>query len=113
MIKNAGRSGLFGYIFEKEHPEQALSSEPVQALKEKYDLILYVANLVTGGNDTVNRIDWVPLACGESPQYVWDIPTMFVSLGDPYHFVDVPMIRPLSTAMTTLTRCWMLCWKRS
>ena len=43
----------------------------------------------------MNRIDWVPLACGESPQYVWDIPTMFVSLGDPYHFVDVPMIRTL------------------
>lgn len=95
VIKKLEEAGFLVTYFEKEHPEQALSSEPVQALKEKYDLILYVANLVTGGNDTVNRIDWVPLACGESPQYVWDIPTMFVSLGDPYHFVDVPMIRTL------------------
>lgn len=66
---------------------------PVSELKERFDLILYVANVITGGNNTVNRIRYVPKACGESPQYVRDIPTMFVSLGDPYHFVDVPMIR--------------------
>lgn len=68
-------------------------SLPVKELKKRFDLILYVANVITGGNNTVNRIKYVPRACGESPQYVWDIPTMFVSLGDPYHFVDVPMIR--------------------
>ena len=66
---------------------------PVQELKARFDLILYVANMVTGGNDTVNRLRYMPKACGESPQLVRDIPTMFVSLGDPYHFVDVPMIR--------------------
>ena len=62
-----------------------MSNAPVRELKQKYDVILYVANLVTGGNDTVNRIRWLPWACGESPQYVQDIPTLFVSLGDPYH----------------------------
>lgn len=67
--------------------------QPVQELKEQFDLILYVANVITGGNDTVNRIWYTPKACGESPQYVKDIPTMFISLWDPYHFVDVPMIR--------------------
>lgn len=93
VVRKLEDAGFAVTCFDKEHPAQALSSEPVQVLKEKYDLILYVANLVTGGNNTVNRIDWVPMACGESPQYVRDIPTMFVSLGDPYHFVDVPMIR--------------------
>lgn len=68
-------------------------SLPVRELKERFDLILYVANVVTGGNDTVNRIRYIHKACGESPQYVRDIPTLFVSLGDPYHFIDVPMIR--------------------
>lgn len=76
-------------------PQQAISNAPVRELKQKYDVILYVANLVTGGNDSVNRIRWLPWACGESPQYVRDIPTLFVSLGDPYHFVDVPMIRTI------------------
>lgn len=68
-------------------------SAPVRDLKEHFDLILYVANMVTGGNNTVNRLCFVPRACGESAQYVRDIPTIFVSLGDPYHFVDMPMIR--------------------
>lgn len=81
--------------FDTAHPERQRANPPVSELKEKYDLILYVANLITGANNTVNRIRWVPLGCGESPQYVRDIPTLFVSLGDPYHFVDVPMIRTI------------------
>ena len=68
-------------------------SVPVRELKTRFDLILYVANVVTGGNNTVNRLCFVPRACGESAQYVRDIPTVFVSLGDPYHFVDMPMIQ--------------------
>lgn len=72
-----------------------LIGAPVSALKEKYDLILYVANVITGGNNTVNRIAWAPVACGEAPQFTRDIPTLFVSLGDPYHFVDVPMVRTI------------------
>lgn len=95
VIRALTEAGFAVTCFDRAHPAQALSSEPVRVLKERYDLILYVANLVTGGNNTVNRINWVPLACGESPQYVRDIPTLFVSLGDPYHFVDVPMIRTI------------------
>ncbi len=66
---------------------------PVKELKARFDLILYVANMVTGGNNTTNRLHYAPRICGESPQHVMDIPTIFVSLGDPFHFVDVPMIR--------------------
>lgn len=75
--------------------ESELADCPVAELQKQYDLILYVANVITGGNDTVNRIRWLPKACGQSPQYVHDIPTMLVSLWDPYHFVDVPMIRTI------------------
>ena len=67
-------------------------STPVRDLKKQFDWILYVSNVVTGGNNTVNRLSFVPNACGESAQYVRDIPTMFVSLGDPYHLVDMPMV---------------------
>ncbi len=95
VIEKLARAGFTVICADREHPEQSLSNEPVHVLKQKYDWILYVANLVTGGNNTVNRIRWLPMACGESPQYVRDIPTMLVSLGDPYHFVDVPMIRTI------------------
>ena len=73
--------------------DRMFTEVPVKELKKRFDLILYVANMVTGGNNTTNRLHYVPRICGESPQHVMDIPTMFVSLGDPYHFVDVPMIR--------------------
>lgn len=79
----------------EEDSMEKLSLEPVRVLKERFDLILYIGNVVSGRNHTVNRISWMPYACGESPQYVQDIPTMFISLGDPYHFVDVPMIRTI------------------
>lgn len=71
------------------------STMSVAELKKEHDLIIYVANTVSGGNNTVNRISWAPFSCGESPQMVNDIPTMFVSVGSPYHFVDVPMIKTI------------------
>lgn len=67
----------------------------VNEMQSRYDLILYAANVVSGCNNTVNRIQWLPQACGQSPQYVRDIPTMFVSFWNPCHFVDVPMIRTI------------------
>lgn len=73
--------------------DRMFTEVPVKELKARFDLILYIANMVTGGNNTTNRLFYAPRICGESPQHVMDIPTMFVSLGDPFHFVDVPMIR--------------------
>lgn len=71
------------------------ATSPVSTLRSRYGVIMYVANTVSGGNDTVNRIRWNPFSCGQSPQLVNDIPTMFVSMGNPYHFVDVPMVRTI------------------
>lgn len=92
VIRRLEAEGFQVTCLEGQELEQTFQT-PVRELKERFDLILYVANVITGGNDTVNRLRYVPRACGESPQYVMDIPTMFVSLWDPYHFVDVPMIR--------------------
>lgn len=92
VIRRLEAEGFQVTCLEGQALEQTFQT-PVRELKEQFDLIVYVANVVTGGNDTVNRIWYAPKACGESPQYVKDIPTMFISLWDPYHFVDVPMIR--------------------
>lgn len=72
--------------------DELFADVPVSELKRRFDLILYVANMVTGGNHCSNRLFYAPRICGESPQHVKDIPTVFVSLGDPFHMVDVPMI---------------------
>lgn len=93
VIERLTKAGFEVTYFDKENPGQALSTEPVSKLKKKYDLILYVANTCYGDNNVINRLSYVHPMCGESPQYVRDIPTLFVSLGNPYHLVDVPMIK--------------------
>lgn len=93
VISRLEAEGFSVTCVEGPERDRMFTDIPVKELKARFDLILYVANMVTGGNNTTNRLFFAPRICGESPQHVMDIPTMFVSLGDPYHFVDVPMIR--------------------
>lgn len=65
----------------------------INELKSKYDLVIYVANVETASNQTTVRLDWVHLMAADAPWFVKDIPTMFISLANPYHLVDVPMIQ--------------------
>lgn len=76
-------------------PEKSMDiiSDKVADLQKKYDLILYAANVAYGGNDTCNRLKWIPFACGESPQLVNDIPTIFASFLSPFCLADVPMVK--------------------
>ena len=65
----------------------------INELKSKYDLVIYLANVETASNQTTVRLDWVHLMAADAPWFVKDIPTMFISLANPYHLVDVPMIK--------------------
>lgn len=56
---------------------------------EIYDYILYVANLKTRSNQTVVRIEWG----AKCPHYIEEIPTIFVSLENPYHLLDIPRVK--------------------
>ena len=66
---------------------------PVSDITEKYDLIIYAANLQTKSNQTVVRIEWAPPMGADVPAYVHSVPTVFVSFANPYHLLDVPQIR--------------------
>lgn len=67
----------------------------VKEFKEKYDLVIYIGNIENASNKTVSRINWYTLfGLGNNiPWFVNEIPTLFVSLGNPYHLLDVPMIK--------------------
>lgn len=65
----------------------------INELKSKYDLAIYLANVETASNQTTVRLDWVHLMAADAPWFVKDIPTMFISLANPYHLVDAPMIQ--------------------
>lgn len=62
-------------------------------MKEKCDLVIYLAEFDTASNYTVRRIEWIKLMAADAPWFMQDIPTIFISLANPYHLLDVPMIK--------------------
>lgn len=60
---------------------------------EKYDLILYLCNLATKSNQTTVRIEWLNPMGVNIPRFVKAVPTIFVSTENPYHLLDVPMVK--------------------
>ncbi|MGI8384873.1 glycoside hydrolase family 3 protein [Robertmurraya sp. P23] len=73
----------------------------VHDLKQKYDLVVYVANLETASNQTTVRIDWMQPLNANAPWFVNEIPTMFISVANPYHLQDVPMVKTYINAYSS------------
>lgn len=69
---------------------------------QAYDLVLYVANFETASNNVVIRLQWAGLMGmgNDAPWFVREVPTLFVSLANPYHLIDVPMIKTFVNAYT-------------
>ena len=62
-------------------------------IPKKYDLLLYISNLVTKSNQTVVRIEWEQPMGANCPIYLNVVPTIFVSFANPYHLIDVPRVK--------------------
>lgn len=72
----------------------------VQDIKSKFDLAVYVACMDTASNQSVRRIDWVHLMAADAPWFLHDVPAMFISIANPYHLVDAPMVKTFINAYT-------------
>lgn len=66
---------------------------PTSDTLSKYDVIVYLANLATKSNQTVVRIEWAQPMGANLPAYVQQIPTVFISVANPYHLLDVPRVK--------------------
>ncbi|MCC8064660.1 MAG: glycoside hydrolase family 3 protein [Clostridiales bacterium] len=64
-----------------------------RAMAEQYDLILYATNLNSISNKAVCRLDWSNSMGKDAPDFLEEIPTIFISFGNPYHLVDVPRVK--------------------
>jgi beta-N-acetylhexosaminidase len=73
----------------------------VNDFKAKYDLVIYVANLETASNQTTVRINWQQPLNANAPWFVNDIPTLFISVANPYHLQDVPMVKTYINAYSS------------
>lgn len=67
----------------------------VKPFTDQFDAVLYLGNVENASNKTTNRINWFTFwGHGNNvPWFVHEVPTVFCSLANPYHLVDVPMIK--------------------
>lgn len=72
----------------------------VADIQSKFDLAVYVACIDTASNQSVRRIDWVHLMAADAPWFLNDVPAMFISVANPYHLVDAPMVKTFINAYT-------------
>jgi beta-N-acetylhexosaminidase len=72
---------------------------------DRYDLILYAANLTTKSNQTVVRIEWKQPMGADCGHYMNDIPTVFVSLENPYHLLDFPRVKTYINCYSNNDHC--------
>ncbi|MDR1640131.1 MAG: glycoside hydrolase family 3 protein [Clostridiales bacterium] len=60
---------------------------------DNYDLLIYSANLATRSNQTTIRIEWAQPMGANVPMFINAVPSLFISLENPYHLLDVPRIK--------------------
>jgi beta-N-acetylhexosaminidase len=79
--------------YEKEDFDRGVDN--VETFKEKYDLVMYIGNVENASNQTTNRINWYTFwgQGNNVPWFVEEVPTLFISVANPYHLLDVPMIK--------------------
>ena len=80
-------------IYQKESFETAKFD--VHTFREKYDLVIYIGNVENESNKVTNRLSWYTFwGNGNNvPWFVKERPVLFISLANPYHLIDVPMIK--------------------
>lgn len=80
-------------LYEYENFEMGVDN--VRSFKAKYDLVLYIGNVENASNKTTSRLNWRTFwgQGNNVPWFVEEVPTMFISVANPYHLLDVPMIK--------------------
>ncbi len=90
------KEGFEVIIYEKEVlTEKGIAFDNIAQFKAKYDLVIYIGNIETASNKTVSRLNWhTVFGLGNNmPWFVCEVPTMFISVGNPYHLLDAPMVK--------------------
>lgn len=86
------REGLDVDVFQPNPAYEGLAA-PYEDIAGKYDLIVYLANLATKSNQTTVRIEWAQPMGANVPVFVNVIPTIFISVENPYHLLDAPRVK--------------------
>ena len=93
FVRELEARGFEVTVYEPEGFE--VMEDSVESFKSRYDLIFYVGNIETASNKTGSRLNWHTMfGLGNNmPWMVHEMPALFVSVGNPYHLLDAPMIK--------------------
>jgi len=72
----------------------------IEAVKKAYDLAMFVFNYPSASNNTSIRIEWKGGMMGSTPWFSAEVPTMAISFANPYHMLDLRMIKTFINAYT-------------
>jgi len=92
VVERLEKEGFKVDVFKPSPGFEGLSA-PMSATIDNYDLLIYVANYATKSNQTVVRLEWAQPMGADCPIFIHDVPTVFISLENPYHLADVPRVR--------------------
>ncbi|WP_072526072.1 glycoside hydrolase family 3 protein [Clostridium sp. Marseille-P3244] len=92
VIHALERAGFSVDVYDPEHADLKETEVTTEFIRKKYDVIMYFSNVINASYQTTARIQWQGAVAQEGPYYVKEVPTLLVSLGNPYGFVDAPMI---------------------
>ena len=62
-------------------------------------MVIYIGNVENASNQTTNRLNWYTF-WGQGNNVPWfaeEVPVIFISVANPYHLLDVPMIKRILT----------------
>jgi beta-N-acetylhexosaminidase len=84
-------------------PGNTTTIPEAELLHEHFDVCLYYADVRFVGNSNVLRLAWTPAQGPDAPRHVATLPTVLVSIADPYLLQDVPMIQAAINGYTPST----------
>ncbi|ALE07895.1 glycosyl hydrolase [Arthrobacter sp. ERGS1:01] len=70
-----------------------ISEEATADYADKYDAAFVFANVKGFAQEAAIRIKWSTPMAAEIPWYTTEVPTVFVSLNQPNHLIDMPMVK--------------------
>jgi len=70
-----------------------MAEEANGSYADRYDAAIIFANVAGFAQEASVRITWSTPMASEIPWYVTEVPTVFVSLNQPNHLIDVPMVK--------------------
>ena len=92
FVKDLEERGFRVHLYDGSDEDMYLiGKSPVREFKKRFDAIIYFMNVATSGSDSAVRISW-PGTRVTITMMLHDVPTMMVSIDNPYHLMDAPRI---------------------